>query len=266
MDALDVLKVCLRRWYVVVPVILLALGAGLGLAWQQKPTYRAFASYALVYQTAETSTQANRDPRLANPLGVNQAALLGEALAADFMSAPAQATLGREDTSGVAPGEADKGTSYVVALPEGGSQITLSYLVQSWGKDPDALRAVVDSVIRSAPVRAGQIQDQAGAPKKSQYTVFVAAPTQVVTLPPTSTLKLVIALLGVGILAGSALALVIDRAMRSRKKRLHPPKVVSWASAVEAPAADDSDVGFTTENDVSIAASEDELRDRLPTH
>ena len=63
-DALDVLKVCLRRWYVVLPVVLLSLAAGIGLALQQKPTYTAFGSYALVYHNAATSTELRegRDP------------------------------------------------------------------------------------------------------------------------------------------------------------------------------------------------------------
>jgi hypothetical protein len=42
-------------------------------------------------------------------------------------------------------------------------------------------------------------------------------------LPATSGLKLVIALLGVGIMAGSALSLVIDRLLRSRKSRSTAP-------------------------------------------
>ena len=65
-DALDVLKVCLRRWYVVLPVVLLSLAAGLGLALQQKPTYTASGSYALVYYSSATAGKLS-PPRLATP-------------------------------------------------------------------------------------------------------------------------------------------------------------------------------------------------------
>ena len=214
-DALDVLKVCLRRWYVVLPVILLSLGAGLGLALQQKPTYTASGSYALVYYSSDAIKEGERDPRGLNPLAAEGAVLLGETLAADFMSGASQKAFGGVGNSGTAPREPTEDTSYSVTLPEGSQ----SYLVQTWGKDPESLRAVVDSVLGAAPARAAQIQDRAGAPKQSQYTTFVTGQTKVTKLPPTSRLKLIIALLGVGILAGSALSLVADRLLRSRKNR-----------------------------------------------
>jgi hypothetical protein len=230
-DAFDVLKVCLRRWYVVVPVIVVALGAGFGLAWQQKPTYTAFAGYALVYHNP-ISSSSTRDPRDDNPLAVDGAVLLGEALTADFMSGPTQAALGGVGNSGVAPGQADNHTSYSVSLP----QNSQSYLVQTWGKDPNSLRTVVESVLNTAPIRAAEIQNRAGAPKRSQYTTFVTSMTQVVDLPPTSKVKLLVAVLGVGILAGSALSLLVDRMIRSHQEKrrktnrsvLGQPPVVWW--------------------------------------
>jgi hypothetical protein len=213
-DALDVLKVCLRRWYVVLPIILLSLAAGLGLASQQKPTYTAIGSYALVYHSP-AHIKEGEDPTEPNPLATNDAVVLGEALISDFMSGASQSTLGGIGNSGTAPREPKDGSSYTVDLPEGSQ----SYLVQTWGKDPESLRRVVNSVLAAAPGRAAQIQDRAGAPKKSQYTTFVTGPTQLTRLPSTSTTKLIVAMLGVGILAGSALSLVVDRLARSRKDR-----------------------------------------------
>ena len=214
MDALDVLKVCLRRWYVVLPVVLLSLAAGLGLASQQKPTYTAVGSYALVYHSP-TQLKEGEDPTEPNPLATDGAVVLGEALVADFMSGASQTTFGGVGNSGTAPREATDGTSYTVDLPDGSQ----SYVVQTWGKDPESLRRVIDSVLAAAPGRAAQIQGRAGAPKKSQYTTFVTGSTQLTRLPSTSTTKLIVAMLGVGILAGSALSLVVDRLARSRKDR-----------------------------------------------
>ena len=216
MDALDVLKICLRRWYVVFPVIILALGAGLGLASEQKPTYTAFGGYALVFHDPAAPSSTGRDPREGNPLGGAGAGLLGEALAADFMSGPSQLEFGGVGNSGVAPGQAnDNGISYSVSLPENSE----SYVAQTWGNDPEGVRTVVDSILAAAPERAAAIQDRAGAPKRSQYTTFVTSTTQVVKLPPTSRIKFLVAVLGVGILAGSALSLVVDRILRSRRAR-----------------------------------------------
>lgn len=221
MDALDVLKVCLRRWYVVLPVIIVALGAGFGLASQEKPTYTAFASYALVFHSPAESKSSDRDLLDGNPLAGNGAALLGEALAADLMSGPSQRELGGVGNSGAPPGQGDTShtpginASYSVSLPPN----TEAYLVQTWGNDPEGVRRAVDSVLAAAPAKSIAIQDRAGAPKRSQYTVFTTSSTQVAELPPTSTIKFVVAVVGLGILAGSALSLIVDKILRARNEK-----------------------------------------------
>ena len=156
-----------------------------------------------------------RDPTAPNPLATDGAAVLGEALVADFMSGASQAAFGGVGNSGTAPREPEDGSSYSVSLPDGSQ----SYVVQTWGTDPESLRRVVGSVLLAAPLRAAQIQDRAGAPERSQYTTFVTGSAQLTKLPSTSTPKLIVAVLGVGILAGSALSLVVDRLLRSRKDR-----------------------------------------------
>jgi hypothetical protein len=234
-DALDVLKVWLRRWYVVIPIVLLSLAAALGLAHQQKPTYTAFGSYALVYHSPP-DLKEGVDPTEANPLATNGAVVLGEALAADFMSGVSQATFGGVGNRGTAPRDPEDGTSYSVGQPDGSQ----SYVVQTWGHDPESLRKVVDSVLAAAPGRAALIQDRAGAPRESQYTTFVTGSTRLTKLPPTSPLKLVIALLGVGILVGSALSLLVDHLVRSRKGR-------AAAGASQVATWWDTDPSLTTE-------------------
>jgi hypothetical protein len=237
-DALDVLKVCLRRWYVVIPIVLLSLAAALGLAHQQKPTYTAFGSYALVYHSPP-NLKEGVDPTEPNPLAANGAVVLGEAMVADFMSEVSQATFGGVGNRGTATRDPEVGTSYSVGQPDGSQ----SYVVQTWGNDPESLRRVVDSVLAAAPGRAALIQDRAGAPKESQYTTFVTGSTQLTKLPPTSPLKLVIALLGVGILVGSALSLLVDRLVQSRKGRAaaRASQVAGWWDTDPGLAAEGSD-------------------------
>jgi hypothetical protein len=237
-DALDVLKVCLRRWYVVIPIVFLSLAAALGLAHQQKPTYTAFGSYALVYHSP-ANLKEGVDPTEPNPLATNGAVVLGEAMVADFMSGVSQATLGGVGNRGTASRDPEGGTSYSVGQPDGSQ----SYVVQTWGHDPESLRSVVDSVLAAAPGRAALIQDRAGAPKDSQYTTFVTGSTQLTKLPPTSPLKLVIALLGVGILVGSALSLLVDRLVQSRKGRAaaRASQVAGWWDTDPGLASEGSD-------------------------
>jgi hypothetical protein len=108
--------------------------------------------------------------------------------------------------------------------------------VETWSKDPESARATVDTVLNAAPDRLIAIQERVGAPRQSYFTAFVTLPTQVEELPGTSTLKLLIALTGVGVLAGAALSLVVDRLITSARVRRAalPPRVVAWDEPVGA--------------------------------
>lgn len=250
MDALDVLKVCLRRWYVMLPVLVLALGAGVGLAQNQEQQYTASGSFALVYTHGEDIKPNEVDPRGANPLAGENARLLGEALVSAYMSKPRQEDLGKSGTSGVAPGDPDNGTSFSVSLPENSQ----SYRVEAWGPDPEAVKDVVNAVIASAPDLADQIQERAGATLASRYTTFTTAPTQVSDLPPPSKVKLVVTLVGVGVLAGAALSIIADR-MLYRRRRQRADR-----APATGPAADPAATPLGARPDQSQQASEKEQR------
>jgi hypothetical protein len=234
LDSLDVIKVCIRRWYVMLPVLLLAVGAGVGIASELRPSYVAFGSYAFVYAHADEIKPGEADPRNANPLGGANAALLGEAVAADLRAVTNQNLLGGTNR-GVAPGEATDGTHYAVTLPQGSS----SYLVQSWADTEAAATQVVQAVLQAVPQQAKAIQTRAGAPAAAQYTTFVTAPTQTLELPPQSKSKLLIGVVGVGMLAGAALSLVVDRIAgrrRNKPKRKHDGRL---HDVDEAPAREE---------------------------
>ena len=198
-DAFDVIKVCFRRWWVLLPVILLALGSGLGLLQQQKPVYYGFGAFALVYTHGDALMPGGADPRNENPLSGNGAALLGEAMGADFSSATSQERYGGVGNKGTSPSQPDDDSFFHVGVPQGSS----AYLVETWGPSPQGVRKVVDSVMAAAPKKASEIQDRAGAPPKSQYTTFITSPTQVVEMPPQSRLKLILAVSAVGLMAGA---------------------------------------------------------------
>lgn len=215
MDALDVVVVCLRRWWVILPVLLLTAAAGLGMVREQKPIYHAYGSYALVYTHGDAVPRSGPDPREANPLAANGGSLVGEALIADFMSGKTQVSLGGVGNTGVAPGQPDDHSLFAVQLPQQG---TSAYVVQTWGPRPEGVRAVVDAVLSAAPKKAASIQARAGAPRNTQYTTFVTSPTQVVTMPPQSRMKLLLTVFAVGLMAGAALSVVVDRLIQRRQR------------------------------------------------
>ena len=233
MDSLDVVLVCLKRWYIMLAVLGLTAGAGMGLVQAQKPSYHAFATYALVFENGDSIRPNEPDPRNANPLAANGGALIGESLISYFMSGQAQLEYGGVGNSGDGPGRPNTDSSYSVALP---SQGTSAYVVETWGPSRVGVEEVVNLVLSEAPKKAAQIQTLAGAPRASQYTTFVTSPTQVVVVPPQSRVKLLLAVSAVGLMAGAAVSLVVDR-ISARRKRTRAARRTDPEDGTEPAAA-----------------------------
>ncbi|GAA1438479.1 hypothetical protein GCM10009641_43780 [Mycobacterium cookii] len=208
MDAVDILKICLRRWYVMLPILLGAAGVSYQLVDSQQTTYTAATSYGLVQpQLPDGASEADRDP-----LGADGKALVGAALQAQLNSQETQRKLGSSATRGWGPGESANGSSYSVEIP----MYQTTYEVRAWGQDEQAVRDVVDRVVAAAPGITDELQTRAGAPAAVRYRPFVLAPTQVEALASTSAAKLVVAVMGVGLLVGAAWAIVADRLLGRR--------------------------------------------------
>lgn len=209
MDAVDILKICFRRWYVMLPILIGAAGVSYQLIETQETTYTAAASYGLVQpRLTSAGSEAER-----NPLGSDGSDLVGAALEAQLNSRVTQQLLGSETTRGWGPGEPDNGSSYSVKIP----MFETTYEVRAYGPDEQEVQDVVNRVIEAAPDIADELQTRAGASETVRYEPFVLAPTQVDALPATSALKLVIAVMGVGTLVGAAWSIVADRLLRRRR-------------------------------------------------
>lgn len=215
MDALDVIRICARRYAVFLPILALAIGAGIGLSSRLKPEYHGFGSYAVVFALGDpTASAKDSDPRNANPLATDGGALLGEALMADLSSSGTETRLGG-DNRGWASGQPDNGLRYQVHIPQDARSRV--FLVETWGDDGADVQRTVDAVLAEAPSRAQAIQTRAGAPMAGQYTTFVTAPTQVVAVPPQSKIKVILTMFGIGALAGAALSVLVDRLLERRR-------------------------------------------------
>lgn len=208
MDAVDILKVCFRRWYVMLPILLAAAGISYQLLESQETTYTAATSYGLVQPRLPGGTGTIEER---NPLGTDDSDLVAAALEAQLNSREAQAELGSDATRGWGPGEVENGSSYSVKIP----MFETMHEVRAWGTDEEEVRAVVDRVIEAAPGIVDEIQARAGAPETVRYEPFVLASTQVDVLSSTSGIKLVIAVMGLGVLVGAAWSIVADRLLRN---------------------------------------------------
>lgn len=239
MDAVDILKICFRRWYVMLPILIGAAGVSYQLIETQETTYTAAASYGLVQpRLTSAGSEAER-----NPLGSDGSDLVGAALEAQLNSRVTQQLLGSETTRGWGPGEPDNGSSYSVKIP----MFETTYEVRAYGPDEQEVQDVVNRVIEAAPDIADELQTRAGASETVRYEPFVLAPTQVDALPATSALKLVIAVMGVGTLVGAAWSIVADRLLRRRR--------VGGATATHSgPASSDEESDSLDSPDPSRAA------------
>jgi hypothetical protein len=238
MDAVDILKICFRRWYVMLPILIGAAGVSYQLIETQETTYTAAASYGLVQPGLTGTGEPER-----NPLGSDGSDLVGAALEAQLNSRATQQQLGGETTRGWGPGESNNGSSYSVQIP----MFETTYEVRAYGPDEQEVQDVVNRVIEAAPDIADDLQTRAGAPQAVRYEPFVLAPTQVDALPATSALKLVIAVMGVGTLVGAAWSIVADRLLRRRR--------VGGATAAQAgPAPSDEEDDSLDSTDPSTAA------------
>jgi hypothetical protein len=207
MDAVDIIKVCLRRWYVMLPILLGAAGVSHQLLQAQETTYTAAASYGLV----QPNLPAGGGDR-SNPFGDDGGALVGAALKAQLNSRDTQLELGSEATRGWGPGEVANRSSFSVQIP----QFESTYEVRAWGEDEESVHDVVNRVMEAAPTIASELQAQVGVPAEVRYEPFSLAPTQTEALPPTSGLKMVVAVMGGGVLMGAAWSIVADRLLRRR--------------------------------------------------
>jgi hypothetical protein len=214
MDAVDILKVCFRRWYVMLPILLGAAGVSYQLVQAQQITYTAAASYGLVQPDPppRDPSGVEADP---NPLGANGGVLIGAALEAQLDSRETQEELGSDATRGWGPGDVENGSSYSVEIPD----FETTYEVRAWGEDEQAVGDVVNRVLDAAPGIADELQDRADAPAAGRYQPFVLAPTQVDALSSNSGMKLVLAVMGVGVLMGAVWSIIADRTLRQVQRR-----------------------------------------------
>jgi hypothetical protein len=226
MDAVDILKVCFRRWYIMLPILVGAAGVSYQLVQAEQPTFTAYATYGLV-QSDPPPRDATGEDTIPNPLGESGGALIGAALEAQLNSREAQEELGSDATRGWGPGDVKNSSSYLVEIP----QFETAYEVRAWGEDEQAVREVVNRVIVAAPGIADELQDRAGAPAAGRYLPFIFAPTQVDELPSTSGMKLVVAVMGIGVLMGATWSIVADRLLRQVERR----RAASRATAATGP-------------------------------
>ena len=152
MDAGDILKVCFRRWYVMLPILVGAAGISYQLIQSQETGYTAATSYGLV------------EPRLAGPASRSATRsattrLVGAALEAQLNSRETQLELGSDATQG-----GDRGRRATARLLGEDPQFRRRTR-SAWGRAPTGGADVVDRVLEEAPQSLTSSRPARGLPR-----------------------------------------------------------------------------------------------------
>lgn len=221
MDTLDVLRICVKRWFVFLPILLLAYYASQSLSSDRQPVYSATGSFAVIYHPTTALKPGQADPRQLNPLAAGGGSLLKQALLTDLRSPGTQRQLAAPGVSGTSPSTAADGSLFEVTSTATSATVGIA----TYGPSQDAVAGTVNRVLAASSAKARQMQDRAGAPAAGRLDTFVTLPTQTTVLPPASKLKLVIAIMAAGLIAGAGLSLLVDRLLS--KWRLRRAKTAS---------------------------------------
>lgn len=212
MDTITLAAVCLKRWYVLVPVILAGLVAAMALGKAPTTTYYGNANFTLVARGSDAATAAPRpsssaSPAVENPLIVNGAGLLVTALNADMNTQDARKAVGAAGGS----------AAFSVARVRD----TTVVRVDASGSDSAAVAKTVAAVLKVTDQRIRALQTRAGAPAETQLKVFALGAIDPPFALKSSDKRFRIAVIGFGVVLGVVLALLFDAlmALRARRRR-----------------------------------------------
>jgi len=213
----DVVKSCFRRWYIVLPLLLIA-------AWF---SHHIYASVKPVYYSQAVIGVAPPNTR------VDQAALPGEGVPRNGLLDVGgaalitnMATLGLSDSSvrgqvAVAGGSADY-TARMFPVPGTMPELPL-ILVEATEPDPLSASKTVELVIAQADPTLRTLQQQANVPVDQMVKPFIVSPPSV-PVPGTpsrtrSTVAVFVACAGLAILVGLVADVLLTRWAERRRKR-----------------------------------------------
>lgn len=250
MDTLDVLRICVKRWFVFLPILLLAYYSSQSLSTDRRPVYSATGSFAVIYHARSALKPGQADPRQLNPLAAGGGSLLKQALLTDLRSPGTQSALASPGVTGTSPSGVADGSLFSVTSTATSATVG----IVTYGPNQAAVAGTVDRVLAASSTKARQMQDRAGAPAAGRLDTFVTLPTQTTVLAPPSKLKLVIAVLAAGVIAGAGLSLLFDRLLvkwrRRRATTVGPRRAASLRR--RRPAGDDLAVPYQPDRDEPV--------------
>ncbi|WP_407344412.1 hypothetical protein [Pengzhenrongella phosphoraccumulans] len=211
MDLFTILGTCLRRWYVVLPVLAISGYFAMQAYQQVEPQYTASTSIVILPSQPVAGAPASEStPTLDNPYAGSG----GPKLAAAVLSKNINSSAFR-DRLGLAP---DDSSTFASTVAQAQPIIT----VDATGASPAAVLGTLDSVTTASRVVLDEFQAVADAPAAKRYLVAAAVPASDATDITPSRWRTAGALLVIGTALAALLAVAVDAALRSRRKGEEP--------------------------------------------
>lgn len=248
MDLFDVVKACLRRWYVFLPLVLISVGAAVQVYKSIQPVYYANSVVGLA--------PANSQVQFAAPgSGLPRNGLM-ESAGPSFVAQ--LAVLAMKDPGVVARVVAEGGQpNYEVkmfpVLPNS-PQLPL-IMVEATEPDAASAQKTVQVASQQVPAALRQVQAQAGVPDELHVRgISPAPPSPPVAASPSRT-KSAVAIVFSGVLLSVLAAVIVDTVFSRRKSR----KAATRAGVVGA-------VAVPAESPIMPAAGDKQFRTGALAH
>jgi len=212
MDIFTILGTCLRRWYVVLPVLALSGYFAMESYQQVEPLYTASSSIVILpNQPPPVESATPEVPTLDNPYaGSGGAKLAAAVLSKNINSSSFRERLGLT---------ADDAVTFVSNVSQQQPIIT----VDASALTPDEVLRTLDRVTVSARVVLDDFQAVADAPEATRYLVAAAVPASDVLDVTPSRWRTAGAILVIGAALAALLATAIDGAIRARRRSAADP-------------------------------------------
>jgi hypothetical protein len=205
-DLGEILRVMRSRWYIVVPMLMLAVGLGVGAYVKVPTTYTTYTTVSLLSSPAATITAT---PSQDNPFLNFNSSLVATA---DFLGRRLQSTDVQAELRKVGVTE-----KYEVALAENAQGPFLTFTVT--GNNKDHLLATAATLVRYADVKLVQIQDQNGVKVRDMVRLTQIIPPQTPQAELKTKLELVIAAAGGTVALAFIVTFVVESVSRARRRR-----------------------------------------------
>ena len=207
MDLFTILGTCLRRWYVVLPVLAISGYFAMQAYQQVESEYTASTSIVILPSQPLPGADPKVDtPTLDNPYAGSG----GPKLAAAVLSKNINSSAFRDRLS-LAPGDTSTFASTV-------SPQQPIITVDATASSPEAATSTLDAVTVSSRVVLDEFQAVAEAPEAKRYLVAAAVPAGAAVDVTPSRWRSAGAILVVGAALAALLAVGFDAALRSRRR------------------------------------------------